>query len=222
MSEPGSETLEAPPYRTIETERLRLRTFGLDDSEAMLPIISRPEVMQWTSAAPVTNLDQARRWVSARALGPDVFNFVIQLKGLASADPTAQSKIIGVVGSFHWPMVGYLLHPDHFGKGYATEALRAFVPAMWDKMPSASEGGTGFDYLEGGIIRDNRGSQRVLEKAGFTLCETRVGDFENPMRGLCDSMFYRIARPGRTLEELGMGPVDGDGDADSPPVPPVQ
>ncbi|KAK1084528.1 hypothetical protein LTR33_002610 [Friedmanniomyces endolithicus] len=212
---------EAPAPMVIETERLRLRTLQLTDAEAFLPIISRPEVMQWTYQDPITDLEQAERWLSARALGPDVFNFAIELRDRPQTSTTTPD-IVGVCGSYHWPTVGYLLRPDHFGKGFATEALRAVVPALFERMPLASIGGTGFDYIEGRTAADNKAWQRVLEKAGFSYCETGLQDFENPLRGKSDSVWYRIARPGKTLRELGLVPGEVNGDGDKPPTPPIQ
>ena len=104
---------EAPAPMVIETERLRLRTLQLTDAEAFLPIISRPEVMQWTYQDPITDLEQAERWLSARALGPDVFNFAIELRDRPQTSTTTPD-IVGVCGSYHWPTVGYLLRPGTF------------------------------------------------------------------------------------------------------------
>ena len=96
-------------------------------------------------------------------------------------------------------------------------------------MPTASEGGLGFDYIEALTVAQDWASRRVLEKCGFTYCETHPQDFENPVLGLCDTTVYRIARPGKTLEELGLLPhkvakdktnaVDA---ADQELIPPIQ
>lgn len=47
-------------------------------------------------------------------------------------------RFIGLVGSVRqspppesYPELGYRLHPDYFGKGYATEAVGAFVKLYW-------------------------------------------------------------------------------------------
>jgi RimJ/RimL family protein N-acetyltransferase len=118
MAEPS---LVEPPYREILTERLRLRTLRVSDAEAIFDLVSRKVVMQWTSQGPPTNLEQTERWLSARALGADVFNFVIHLRDdcASRADPD-RAKIIGVSGSFHRPSVGYLTHP---GTTLASEAV---------------------------------------------------------------------------------------------------
>ena len=50
---------------------------------------------------------------------------------------------------------------------------------------------------------DNIASQRILLKCGFTLVETIVDGFQSPILGLRDTLVYKIARPGMTLEGLG-------------------
>ncbi|KAK5109923.1 hypothetical protein LTR62_006412 [Meristemomyces frigidus] len=89
---------------------------------------------------------------------------------------------------------------NHFGKGYATEALRALLPVVFEFMPRAGGDGTGFDYIEAGIDPENQASRRVLEKCGFTFYRVTKQDFNHPTKGLRDSAWYRIARPGTTLE----------------------
>ena len=53
----------------------------------------------------MSNVSQAERWLKDRALGKDTFNFAIELKQdiAGSGKPT----IIGAVGTFHLPEVGY-------------------------------------------------------------------------------------------------------------------
>jgi hypothetical protein len=51
---------------------------------------------------------------------------------------------------------------------------------------------------------ENIGSQKVLLKTGFTLVETLVNSFDSPSLGLRDTLVYRVARPGMSLEDLGL------------------
>lgn len=174
--------------------------------------------MQWTTHRPVTSLAQAERWVSDRCLGPDVFNFGIEVR--------LSGEFIGVIGSFHWPYVGYVIDPDHAGNGYATEALRALIPALFDHIPSAGKGNSGFDYIEAMSDSENMGSRRVLEKCGFIYCETLLQDFENPTLGWRDTTVYRMPRPGKTLQQLGLLPQadteEHNGEQDKGLIPPIQ
>ena len=51
------------------------------------------------------SIEQAERWLKDRALGKDTFNFAIELK--EDAAKMDRPPIIGVVGAFHLPEVGY-------------------------------------------------------------------------------------------------------------------
>lgn len=95
-------------------------------------------------------------------------------------------------------------------------------------MPSAlpSPEALGYDYIEGLTDSQNLASQRVLQKSGFTYCGTSLQDFQHPVLGLRDTAIFRIARPGVTLEELGLVlPNDTDAKTqavDEAFVPPIQ
>ena len=245
MADPGSDILKLPDHHVVETERLRLRTIYVSDAEVIMSILSSEEVMRWTSSGhPITSLTQAERWLKDRALGSDVSNFAIELRSEHDTDHDRRSTI-GIIGSFHWPRIGYIIHPgttgnvscalldcsneastDHTGKGYASEALRALMPALFERMPSASKGGLGFDHIEALTASQNWASRKVLQKCGFTYCEIHFQDFENPVLGLCDTTVYKIARPGTTLEELGLLPQRFTNEevdvVDQELVPPIQ
>ncbi|KAI0403879.1 GNAT domain-containing protein [Xylaria palmicola] len=104
---------------------------------------------------------------------------LIGLGGVFHADPAA--------GELGWPEVGYMIRSEHWGKGYATEFLRAFVPA-WFALPRArvtarvdarsapgghAEAGDEVPEMLCAMVEDtNVGSLRVMEKAGFRRFKT--------------------------------------------------
>jgi [ribosomal protein S5]-alanine N-acetyltransferase len=107
---------------------------------------------------------------------------------------------------------------DYAGKGYATEALVALLPAIFEIMPSACEGGTGYDYVDACTDKENKASQRVLIKAGFSHYETVKDGFNSPSLGLRDIVWYRIDRPGTTLELPRQSAIANEDDAFIPPL----
>lgn len=112
MADADSDVLSTPPHHEINTPRLRLRTLYVSDAAALLPMLQQAEVMRWMkSGRPLPSLSVAERWVKDRALGQDVFNFAIELRTTPDGDNIdAPAVIIGVMGSFHWPRVGYVVH----------------------------------------------------------------------------------------------------------------
>ena len=78
--------------------------------------------------------------------------------------PKGSDTLIGVVGltpgsGEHTAELGYWLSPDHWRRGFATEAAGAAV--------SFGFGMLGLPYLTSGYFADNPASGRVLEKLGF-------------------------------------------------------
>lgn len=120
--------LSLPPMTILETERLRLRTVRVSDAVALLPVITDEATMKFTSGVVANDQEVAERWLSARVLGKDVLNFVVALKnnnscldadgdGVGGVDgdegkeEEEEEVIVGIMGSYHWPEVGYLMHP---------------------------------------------------------------------------------------------------------------
>jgi RimJ/RimL family protein N-acetyltransferase len=84
------------------------------------------------------------------------FKFIIE-----SMEATA-NKCIGVMGLNSHGQLGYELDPPAWGRGYATEALNAYLPALFKNFPELEE-------VNAAAIENNMGSRRVLEKCGFVL-----------------------------------------------------
>lgn len=142
-----------------ETERLILRPFdpsSQGDLESVLDIHSRMDVIRWLSNPPFTpmsDLAQAREWIdrrnamtdadplalqwaiveraSGRTVGGVGVQRLVRLADSASADPAdpADSAVSsGFVGEYE---IGWRLHPDAGGRGYATEAARELARAVF-------------------------------------------------------------------------------------------
>jgi RimJ/RimL family protein N-acetyltransferase len=66
--------------------------------------------------------------------------------------------ITGPQGDYYW--IGYIIHPDHRGKGYATEAVKLLVDHLFKTKD--------IFRIQAECNPENYASVRVLEKAGFT------------------------------------------------------
>jgi RimJ/RimL family protein N-acetyltransferase len=122
----------------LRTQRLLLRPWRPDDVsdvEAAYDIYRRDEVARWLGAAPAPwpDLDYARarlaRWASVPNERPGF--------GLWAVVPDDADRPVGTVLLVHLPdadreptddvEVGWHLHPDAWGHGYATEAAGALL-----------------------------------------------------------------------------------------------
>lgn len=55
-----------------------------------------------------------------------------ELEATELATEEQKMKMIGIIGLSYSPNnVGYKIHPDYWGKGYMTEALRLFIDMFW-------------------------------------------------------------------------------------------
>jgi RimJ/RimL family protein N-acetyltransferase len=66
--------------------------------------------------------------------------------------------------------VGYHIAKNYTGNGYATEALRAFIPVIMNRL--------GIDHIWGICHGDNIASHRVLEKSSFILDYKGLGNYK--------------------------------------------
>ncbi|KAJ4349043.1 hypothetical protein N0V95_004921 [Ascochyta clinopodiicola] len=198
------------PRIVARTERLLLRPLRLEDAEDVVLMRKHPEVMKHTE-----DLEKTRQWIQGCHDRENCWNFVIELLPstkavLTSAQPAAshakthpsptnqsreqpEPRVIGLIGAVRAPEVGYMLNADHWGKGYATEAMKAFMPLFFDHYSGGDN--EKYEYAEAHTDPELESSQRVLQKVGFELFEKRIQDFENPILGWRDTLVFRMARP---------------------------
>ena len=117
----------------LRTSRLRLRawTTGPGDLGRLTDLYSRPEVTRWLGAPlSVPPEELVGRWEQVHELN--------RLHGCWAIDPLAGGAPAGTVLFKPLPHgvgeveVGWHLHPDSWGRGYATEAARAVVQRGFD------------------------------------------------------------------------------------------
>lgn len=144
----------------IFTERLKLRKLRKDDAEPMFRNWgSDPEVAKYSTWIAHENVEVTKKlidmWLEEEKDGK-IVRFVITLKD--------NDEPIGSIdtANFHdgLPEIGYCLSRKHWGKGYMTEACKAFVEYLFE---------LGYPKI---LIRadvKNIGSLKVIEKCGFTF-----------------------------------------------------
>ena len=158
----------------IRTERLLLRRARVTDAVAMHAIMSDPIAMRYWSTPPHAALSDTEQWMAsmagADAQGSD--DFIVTLAG----------ELIGKLGAWKQPEVGFLLAPEHWGKGYASEAMGAFIERRR---------GLGSVELTADVDPRNASSIRLLERHGFTETGREIGVWQVGDE-LCDSVYFRL------------------------------
>ncbi len=123
----------------IETNRLFLRPFTHDDAARLFDIFRRPEVAKWSgNGKPMESIDEAHeridRYPVRRGTHPATGVFAAELKdtgvvaGMCMLVPLPPSKGIDREDV----EVGWHLHPDAWGNGYATEGATALVERAFE------------------------------------------------------------------------------------------
>jgi len=153
---------------TIETARLTLRPFHEDDIDPYLAVMHTPEVR--ASLRLPDNLDRPQVWAGMAAM---LGQWGLRNSGHWAVTLRDTGEFIGRAGTLRperidWPglEIGWTLHPDHWGRGYATEAGRAAIDWAWLNHHD--------NTLYSFILPDNAPSQAVARRLGFGLSETRT------------------------------------------------
>ena len=158
----------------IRTERLLLRRAKMDDADDMHVIMSNPLAMRYWSTPPHADLDETARWIASMVeVDPESSDdFIVSLDG----------KLIGKLGAWKLPEVGFLIDPAHWGKGLAKEAMTAFIDRRR---------GLGSTELEADVDPRNLASLKLLERCGFEETHRESGTWQVGDE-LCDSVYLKL------------------------------
>ncbi|KMW56663.1 acetyltransferase, GNAT family [Candidatus Rhodobacter oscarellae] len=162
----------------LTTKRLVLRAAREEDLAPLFAIFSDPRAMRYWSSPPHKNAEETRPIVeNLKADGPRSY-FVFD----------HNETVIGLGGVHSGSEIGYLLHPDFWGKGLASEALGAIISHFWAT--------TDVPQITADVDPRNTGSVMLLTRLGFqvsgfardTFCIS--GEWS-------DSVYFSLQRPAK-------------------------
>jgi len=163
---------------TIRTERLLLRRAKPGDLDAMHAVLSDPRAMRYWSTPPHETIDETRAWLDDMIAAPaDVSDdFVIEFEG----------AVIGKMGCWQLPEIGFILHPRVWRQGIGREALHALLPWMFARHAVPA--------ITADVDPRNTASLALLSGAGFR--ETGRAERTWFVAGeWCDSVYLECPRP---------------------------
>ena len=146
----------------IETERLVLRPYSLDDVDAYYQINLDPDVSKYTNDGGVKTKEEIYRTIKENVLGDyKKYGF-----GRYAVVSKKENELIGFSGMKFLPEhngvdLGYRYKKAYWGKGIATEAGKASLYFAFHELK--------FKNILGFVLPDNKASIRVLEKLNFTF-----------------------------------------------------
>ena len=138
----------------IETARLRLRRFVPGDVAALHAIHSRADVTRWLFWDPRSE-DEVRASIEGHIARPLEQGAVLAI----DLDGTLIGTVNVAVGESRQGDLGFMLHPDHQGHGYATEAASAMLEFAF--------GSYDLHRVSASVEPRNAPSVRVLERLGM-------------------------------------------------------
>ena len=157
------EKIHHPEMFNLETERLRLSEITMEDLENVHQLLSVPAVDEYNTLGIPATIKETKEiitpWIKARLKIPrDSYTWKIIIK--------ETGQFIGLAGfslsnnKFRLGEIYFKLHPDFWGRGYATETAKRLIRAGFENF--------NLHKVEAGVATENIRSIRVLEKAGMT------------------------------------------------------
>ena len=154
LEEIPTESFREASIPVLETERLVMRAPRLADAKPVSMLAADRRIAENTARIPHPyRLSDAENFICAanKPGGECVYLMTLRDKTVIGACSIAQQD-----GA---PEIGYWLGVEHWGKGYATEAVHALVDYAFTDL--------GLTALNAGARVTNPESRRVLEKCGF-------------------------------------------------------
>ena len=154
--------------KNIETERLILRRFTLDDADAMY--------RNWASDDEVTKY---LTWPAHSSV--DITK--ITLKG--NDEPIGSIGVVAKDDETEMVHIGYCIGREYWHRGITSEALKALIDFFFDEV--------GVKRVESRHDPRNPNSGKVMKKCGM-IYEGTKKDSDRNNQGICDASYYAIIR----------------------------
>jgi len=146
----------------IETSRLRLRPFAADDLDALFAYQSRDDVtryLYWDARNREEVREALERKIEATSIRAEG-DFLALAAESASTGELVGDVVLQLINEEHRTgEIGFMVHPDHHGHGYATEAAEPLLRIALADLR--------LHRVIGRVEARNTASARVLEKLGM-------------------------------------------------------
>ncbi|XP_073120338.1 uncharacterized protein [Henckelia pumila] len=139
------------------SSRITLRPFDISDVDDFLKWAGDDKVTHYLRWDTITSREEALSYIKDVAIPhPWRRSICIDNRSVGYVSIKPESG-----GDRHRAHVGYAIGCEYWGRGIVTEAMRMAIPHAFEKFPFLVR-------LEALVEEENVGSQRVLEKVGFT------------------------------------------------------
>ncbi|MEI4803481.1 GNAT family N-acetyltransferase [Bacillus sp. NPDC077411] len=147
-------------FPILKTERLILRELIEDDAQGILNCFSNEDVLRYYGQNPLTDLEQVENIIR------NFSNNYKEKRGIKWGIQIKETEgIIGTIGFHDWSFehkraeIAYALLPEHWGKGYAAEAVLKVISYGFHELHLTRIGAV--------VFTENKASNVLLTKLGF-------------------------------------------------------
>lgn len=191
-----SASSDSRPDVVAQTSRLLVRPWRIEEAPRLLDILSRSEVTRWlgdSESVPMRDLDDARRRIEKyhlRSGQPPLGYWAVEVR--TTGEVAGSVMLLEVPNAEHGEVqVGWYLHPDACGNGYASEAAAAVLSYGFD---------CGLPAILALTHVENDASQAVARRIGMEHLGTVEKWYDGP------SAAYRaLPGTGRPPRRFGVG-----------------
>ena len=173
--------------KTIETERLILRRYRIDDAEnAYRNWMSSEAVTKYLTWPPHASVEESAAYIqSVIDLYDSDTTYMWVIEEKATGEAVGSITVNKIFENVDGCEIGYCLSDSRWGRGYMPEAFAAVIRFLFNEV--------GFDRIQSSHDANNPKSGRVMEKCGLRYEGTlRSADRNN--QGVCDSVIRAILR----------------------------
>ena len=172
--------------RELKTERLLLRYITREDVPAIYEgWANDPEVARyvtWNAHEDISVTEKIKDFWLEENKKPDCYRY-----GIERLSDGALMGMIDVVGYHHGnPVIGYCSGRKYWGNGYMTEALKAVTEELFSD---------GYETIRIGAVKENIGSNRVIQKAGFEFVGSREEQISEIKPEIMTINSYHLKKP---------------------------
>lgn len=150
------------PKFPLRTQRLLLRPYTGGDVDFLFELESDPDVLRYVSWPPRdavqvrASLEQKMHQTGLREEGDDLTLLVLLA---ASGERVGDVQLTWASREHRQGEIGFIIHPDHVGHGYATEAAELVVGLGFEAL--------GLHRIVASLDQRNAASARVAQRLGM-------------------------------------------------------
>lgn len=171
----------------IDTQRLTLRPWNENDLFDFHEFMSDERVAQCSGTRVITDIEISKECIN---------NYMDY--NLSYAIVLRQSnKVIGSIGmditapdenltNLNQRYVGYTIHPDYWGNGYATEAAQSLIKYLFEVCDLDLVWTSHYDF--------NIRSSKVINKCGFKYAFSRLKNLKSLDNKAVNELLYKITK----------------------------